>query len=474
MNHLPRAWLLTVVSLAGLLLSGRVVAADNPLGGDDWKYEVVYPLRTSPYRGLILKHGGGELEMWSIDRKPGRPAIYHRVKLSDGEIDRIERLPPEERETLRRRFAALQEEDKRLTEQLKPLEPGAAESPLAAKLTLHETPWNGDRSIKALRYDSSHFILVSNAPRRVVVVAATRLEKVYAAYVRCLPPRAKGERTTVLLPQSRADYQALVRGQGRELLNPAFFDPDKNQIVCAFDWQHTIEELHRVLRYHIKLRKELNEREEELRKAYKGSLPAEFKTLFADKRRQIEAAEARNKETFTRAQDRLFQRLFHEAFHAYLLNFVYPPRDGELPRWLNEGLAQIFETAIFEVGELRIGHADKERLDAVRVALGRDALLPLSDLLRCGPKQFQVAHDGDKQVSDRNYLASWALAFYLTFDRKVLGTPALDAYVRDLKRGTDPLDAFRTLTGQPLSKFERDFQDYLKHLRPDGRVGDGH
>jgi hypothetical protein len=296
---------------------------------------------------------------------------------------------------------------------------------------------------------------------------------VYAAYVRCLPPRAKGERTTVLLPQSRADYQALVRGQGRELLNPAFFDPDKNQIVCAFDWQHMAEELHLIQRDHVKLRKELDKREEELRKAYKGSLPAEFKTRFADKRREIDAVEARNKETFKRAQDRLFQRLFHEAFHAYLLNFVYPPRDGELPRWLNEGLAQIFETAIFEVGELRIGHADKERLDAVRVALGRDALLPLSDLLRCGPKQFQVAHDGDKQVSDRNYLASWALAFYLTFDRKVLGTPALDAYVRDLKRGTDPLDAFRTLTGQPLSKFERDFQDYLKHLRPDGRVGDG-
>ncbi|HEY7153099.1 MAG TPA: DUF1570 domain-containing protein, partial [Gemmataceae bacterium] len=202
-------------------------------------------------------------------------------------------------------------------------------------------------------------------------------------------------------------------------------------------------------------------------------IPVELRTLLADKRREIDAAEAHNKATFNRAQRRLLQRLFHEAFHAYLLNFVYPPRDGELPRWLNEGLAQIFETAVFEVGELRIGHADKERLDAVRVALSKDALLPLADLLRCGAKQFQVAHDGDKQVSDRYYLASWALAFYLTFDRKVVGTPALDAYVRDLKRGTDPLDAFRTLTGQPLSKFEKDFQDYLKHLRPDGRIGAG-
>ena len=37
-----------------------------------------------------------------------------------------------------------------------------------------------------------------------------------------------------------------------------------------------------------------------------------------------------------------------------------------MPRWLNEGLAQIFETAIIEAGELRVGHADAERLARVK------------------------------------------------------------------------------------------------------------
>jgi hypothetical protein len=471
MNRSLYVWLLIGVSLAGLLPS-RGVAADNPLGGDDWKYDVVYRRKGAPYQGLVLKRGDGQLEMWCIIRNPGRPAIYYQVRLSDSEIDRVDLLPAAERETLRRRFTALQEEHNRLSEQLKDLDSGR-EPASGVKITLRETPWDGDKRVKALRYDSSHFALVSNASRNIVVVTALHLEKVYAAYVRCLPPRAKGKPTTIVLPQSLTDYQTLVRGQGRQLLNPAFFDSDKNQIVCAFDWQHMTEELQRLHRYHVKLDAEVDERESELRKAYKGFIPGELRTLLADKRREIKAAEAHNRATFKRAQHRLWQRLFHEAFHAYLLNFVYPPRDGELPRWLNEGLAQIFETAVFEVGELRIGHADKERLDAVRVALSKDALLPLADLLRSGSKQFQVAHDGDKQVSDRYYLASWALAFYLTFDRKVLGTPALDAYVQDLKRGTDPLDAFRTLTGQPLSKFEPDFQDYLKHLRPEGRVGEG-
>ncbi len=268
---------------------------------------------------------------------------------------------------MRQRIEAMQEEHRRLAEQLKALEPDAKEPAAGAeKLALGDKPWVGDARTRALVYESSHFRLESNAPRKIVVVAAIRLEQAYAAYVHCLPPRAKGKPTTILLPQSLADYQALMRGQGRRLLNPAFFDPDKNQIVCAFDWQHKTEELQRLHRYHRKLRTELEERETELRKVYKGVIPAELKTALTAKRQEIHIAEANNQNTFKHGRLRLFQRLFHEAFHAYLMNFVYPSRDGELPRWLNEGLAQIFETAIFEVGELRIGHADKERLDAVR------------------------------------------------------------------------------------------------------------
>src|SRR6516225_9397706 len=58
----------------------------------------------------------------------------------------------------------------------------------------------------------------------------------------------------------------------------------------------------------------------------------------------------KNDGLFKEATRHLFQTLYHEAFHAYLVNFVYPPEDGEAPRWLNEGLAQIFETAIVEAG----------------------------------------------------------------------------------------------------------------------------
>ena len=473
-------WLFFSICVGAWVLSDIPAAAESPLGGDDWKYDIVHLKNGNICRGLVYQRGGG-VQMWCIIRNPGRPAVFYRAHFAEDEVARVVLLPDDEHEKLRQRFEALREEHRRMPDPWRAIESEEAVIPDADKIQLQETLWRGDGKTKALAYRSSFFELESNASRRIVLVAVEQLEQVYAAYARCLPPRAKGRPTTVLLPQSRADYQALVRGQGRNLLNPAFFDPEKNQIVCAFDWKQMSEELQRIHEKHMQLREKAARCEAELRKIYKGDIPAEVKAVLIEQNRRIQAAEMHNHETCVRARQRLFQRLFHEAFHAYLLNFVYPSPsslssqkwegEGGVPRWLNEGLAQIFETAIFEVGELRIGHADRERLEAVRQALAKNTLLPVMDLLRSKADQFLVAHNGDKQISDRYYLASWALAFYLTFDRKLLGTPALDAYVRRLQNGVDPLEAFRELTGQPLTEFERAFLYYLSHLHPDGHVG---
>jgi hypothetical protein len=388
------------------------------------------------------------------------------------EIDRLELLGDEDRAALRRRLDALKRERAALAASLKALGPdGKAPAEAVDRLDLRAVPWPAAPRGEALEYRSAHFRLVTNAGEGLAWLAATRLEQVYAAYARTLPPRVeKAAPTTVLLTRSPADYQALARARGHDLLNPAFYDGARNEVVCGSDLEHLGDELERVRRHHEKLRKELKDREADLVRVYKGrkNVPPELLRPLAEAAQKIDATEGRNARAFAHAQERLFRRLYHEAFHAYLANFVYPGRDGEVPRWLNEGLAQIFETAIVEVGELRVGHADPERLEELRRALARGTLLPLADLLRSGPKQFQVAHAGDRQASDRYYLASWAMAFYLTFDRKLLGTRALDDYVRAPRRGENAPAAFRALVGQPLPQFEKEYLQYLKRLRPDG------
>ena len=189
---------------------------------------------------------------------------------------------------------------------------------------------------------------------------------------------------------------------------------------------------------------------------------------FARRCEKINVVNNQNRDAFERLNRPLYTTLYHEAFHAYLDSFVYASQDTSVPRWLNEGLAQIFETALVETGELRVGHVDARRLGAVQDALRKKQFPSLEQILASEPKDFTVAHLSESLRSDRYFQSSWALAFYLNFERKLLGREALDRYVQALTRGTDRSEAFRTLVGQPLPEFEKQFQQFILSLRPDG------
>ncbi len=469
------AWsplLLRLLFCGCLLAIASVRAADPPApGNDDWQYDVIYRKQSKPIKGMILDEKPTQIKLLSIFRKPGAATVVMEDTILRGEIDHVDRLSDEDRAVLDQRVKALRHDREVLAAQLKLLDPTAKVKKTVDVVNLQPADWPADPETKAVQYQSTYFKLISNAKEEVVQLAAIQLEQVYAAYARALPPRSTDfEPTTIVLTRSLEDYKALVRDQGANLVNPAFYDNAKNQIVCGSDLERLGADLESLHKRHVALSAELSEREKELRQVYKGTIPPEIKGPIDDAARKLLAADEHNNFAFKKAQQRLFQQLYHEAFHAYIATAVYPRSEGEVPRWLNEGLAQIFETAIFEAGELRVGHADPDRLRAVRPSLKKIELLPLADLLRAGPKQFQVGHASDKQGSDKHYLTSWALAFYLTFDRKILGKKALDDYIKSLQRDTDPLEAFQELVGVPLAKFESDFHQYILRLQTDGTL----
>ena len=449
-------------------LAALALAAGPP--GDDWKYDVVHLKNGDTLSGLVVEQDARHVFLRNIVRKPGAPTLIFSDDIKRSDVDHIDLLGDDDRDVLAKRVEALVRERDQLTTQLKLLDPDASKNELASgdELKLQPAAWPADPKAKALAYQSTYFRLVSDARPEVVQLAALNLEQVYAAYAHTLPPRvAAPEPTTILLAQSLKDYQALVAKEGRNLFNPAYFDPAKNEVVCASDLGRLADALEHTRRDAEKALADLDAKEKDLRQAYKNKVPPDQLAPITDARTKIKAVQAQNEEAFTKARKRLVQRLYHEAFHAYLSACVYTPADGEAPRWLNEGLAQIFETAVYEVGELRVGLPDKDRLDAVHAAMAKGALLPTADLLRADYKQFAVAHASEQEASDRYYLASWALVFDLAFNRKLLGTKRLDDYVHALKRGANPLDAFHDLVGEPLADFEKEHLEYLKNLRAD-------
>jgi hypothetical protein len=449
---MPYAW--TRRAGTALLLVALPLAAAPP---GEWKFEVLHLRNGRTLQGLVLKETAEAVEFQDVRQRPGRPTHTFYTKFARAEVARIDHLVGRDREVLVARLRALDPT-------------GEGEKRWMRELELQPVPWGKDGQ-EGLSYHADHFVLISDAREDIVRRAAVRLDQIYRAYTRFLPPRRPtAEPTTIRLVQSLAEYRARLRAEGRAILNPGFYDPAHNRIVCASDLERLGEDLQRTRELHRRTLADLARKEAELRRLYGGHVPPGLLAPIQDVRQRVRDADRGNEEKFQRETARLFQVLYHEAFHAYLANFVYPPAEAEVPRWLNEGLAQIFETAVVEAGELRVGHADAERLRRAKAAVRAGDLVPLADLLRATSKSFLVVHADDQRFSDRAYLASWSLAFYLTFHERLLGTRKLDDYVQALARGGSPIAEFERLVGKPLRRVEKEFHQYLLDLRADGTM----
>jgi hypothetical protein len=440
------------LGLAALLASLVLATAVH---AQDWKFEVIHLKNRERFEGLIVEETKEEVRLQRIVREPGSPTRAMLISISRDEIDKIERLS--------------EAEHKELAQRVELLDPrGDKEEAKMRSLSLQPAPWPGNG--QGWAYAGKHFRLRSNAREDIVRRTIVRLEEIFQAYVEKLGARRQpAQLTEVVLYKSQAEYRSAMRA-GMNMLNPAYYDPQRNQIVAASDLEERAEEFERLRQKHQAMLRELEDQEKKLRKHFHGTPPAALLSQMRQSRQNIFIVNNQNRDAYERLGRPLFTTLYHEAFHAYLDSFVYPASEMPVPRWLNEGLAQIFETALVETGELRVGQVDAKRLAGVQELLRKKEFPTLVELLSSEDKHFSIHHSSDALRSDRYFQASWALAYYLTFERKLLGTESLDRYLTALSRGSNALETFQDLIGQLLPEFEKRFQQYIAALKPDGTL----
>jgi hypothetical protein len=444
------------MSKAAVLAGLAAVALASAAAAEDWKFDRVFLKNGHVFDGLIADETKDAVHFKSVSRRPGAKTVVIETVFPRDEVARVERLDDVDRQELANRLDQLDRG-------------GDKERARMATLPAIRGAWPGGG--QGWQYAGKYFRFSTNVREDLFRRLAVRLEDLFQAYVEHLPTsQAPEEPTRIVLYRAVAEFRAAQLSLGLNLLNPALYDPKRNLILAGTDLEKAAEDLDHLRHKHEQMLQELDQHEKRLRKHYGGTPPAAMIAQLQQSRRSLLALNAENESAFERIQRPLFTMLAHEAFHAYLENYVYPSSTVTVPRWLNEGLAQIFETALVETGELRVGHVDPERLARVQEAIRKKQAVPLTDLLVSDVNQFKVAHQSAAFTSDRYFQASWALAYYLTFERKILGSPALDRYVRTLHRGTPPRDAFADLAGQPLSACEEQFHQYLLRLRPDGTL----
>lgn len=170
-----------------------------------------------------------------------------------------------------------------------------------------------------------------------------------------------------------------------------------------------------------------------------------------------------NEIALARQNQRLFETLYHEAFHAFASTYLW---DGsgkkEFPRWLHEGMASYFESAATEGPILVHGAPHPAFLAVLREKLALRTMLPTQKILLGGSEEFILTHLAGIAKQTQFYAQSWAIANYLAAH---VSKEQLEEYVADVMSGKDPVAAFERLTGKSIADFEVALKAHLDALK---------
>ncbi len=429
-------------------------------------------------RGLIIGESPAAVDFMEIRRPPGRPMnLIMQWQYPRERIDDIVRLPADQRKVLIQRIEDFKNRNVEL--ESGPIDLQRVGEPAA-------TTWHFEDPA-LLPSPAAKLIVDSTAEEDTTRRSILRIEQIFEAYREILPPRVtlSPPPLQVRLFGAMAAYQAYLHDKSLDLQNPAVFIPRENLLIAGSELSAYATQLDEIRKHHKALRDEADalaakmpeylsqlrkdlafggytkEDQAKLVRAAEGHWKREQDELDG----QIHNADRRNKEEFNRVTQRMFVRLFHEAFHAYLQNYVYPEADHDVPRWLNEGLAQVFEAGQLESGSLRLDAPDGARLKSLQDDLHSSQPLSLPDVLTADAGQFLVLHRGGEKASQRYYLYAWGLAYYLAFRQPLLETPALDRYVDLPAAKRAPVERFEKLVGMPLTDFETKWRAEMLRLK---------
>jgi hypothetical protein len=280
-----------------------------------------------------------------------------------------------------------------------------------------------------------------------------------------------------------AQYRKYLQEAGLEIATSAFYASSKNLVIAGSDLDSYARRLQTVREHNDQVRRQYRELkaaftsrlatviEEMKRRGFsEAEIEQEVKLRstvwqreYDEAMSRLELAKLQNEAKFAEVTGQMFRRLYHEAFHAYVENYFCPDPQATLPRWLNEGLAQIFESGQLEADTLRIDAPDPKRLADLQADLSGDQPLPLSHVLAADEQDFLDVRT--KPSVQRHYVYAWGLAYYLTFEGNLLSPEILDPYVINEGR-FGPTARFTRLVGMPLSKFERQWRQTMLGLRP--------
>jgi hypothetical protein len=164
-------------------------------------------------------------------------------------------------------------------------------------------------------------------------------------------------------------------------------------------------------------------------------------------------------------RDGLRRTLQHEAFHQFAFNNI----STNLPVWLNEGLAQMFEEGIWTGDSFWIGQAPPRRIRQLRSDTENQKIIDFQELMSLTPEQWAANLTGDHDLGATQYNQSWAMVYFLVLskgpDGKEKYRSRLLNMLRLLHEGKDGDEAFHLAFSTNIKGFQDRFFEWAGEFR---------
>ncbi len=161
----------------------------------------------------------------------------------------------------------------------------------------------------------------------------------------------------------------------------------------------------------------------------------------------------------------LRQTLQHEAFHQFAWEVISP----NLPIWLDEGLAQIFEEGVWTGNQFILGQVPPRRIADLHDDIRNGRFTSFRNFLSMSREQFQ-SRMKDPKVGRAQYNQAWAMTQFLIFaeddDKAPKYRARVLAWLRDIHAGKDAQEAFTDNFSSNLEGFEARFKEWAARIAP--------
>ena len=427
------------------------------------------------YEGLVESEDGAWVNLIQMERSRGRMHLVIRP-IERSRVATVVRLDDAKRDALRRQIEAFRNR-------------AAIEAGRIDKVELQSSVRDG-RS--RFRYQGKWFALESTLDEETTRQVVVRVEQMFTAYRQVLPPRNEpAQRLTLSVYGALSEYREHLARLGMQHFDrPACFVLDDNHVLAGSDLNRSAAQFQQFKAQNANLQRELRLLERELknrlndkaRQMQQAGIAAdeigktltnvrqELEKQISAKRVEIQRVDRQNQQLFDRLAGQMFAQIYHEAFHAYLENCVYPRQRYETPLWLNEGLAQLFESAQPQSTSLRVDSPDAALLKRLKADLSGPAPLSLDRVLAADAPAFLSSAE-----APRLYLYAWGLVYYLTFEQPRVPSSQLDGYVAlehrlpATSKANGHSDAtrlrFERLVDRPLGEFEPRWRKWVLEQR---------